>query len=182
MASAFERCGAEWIDADQMVHEVLRRPSVLRSIRRRFGNEVFTPEGMLDRGGLAARTFARASDLRALERLIHPAVEGMIRKRLSAVRRRRRAPIVVLDVPLLVESGWHRSCDVLIFVRTPAAIRDRRIRATRGWPPGERLRRESRQVSVKAKESMADFIIDNGADARATTCQVRRLVRALLSP
>lgn len=182
MASALSTCGAEWIDADRMAHEVLRRPAVLKSIRLRFGNKVFAPGGGIDREGLGARTFARPGELRALERLIHPAVGRMIRKRLSEARRKRRAPIVVLDVPLLVESGWHRSCDRLLFVRTPAPIRDRRVRKNRGWPPGERLRREKRQVSVKAKESMADFIIDNGADARATTRQVRRLVRTLLSP
>lgn len=71
---------------------------------------------------------------------------------------------------------------MLVFVRAPDAVRDRRVRESREWPRRERIRRERRQFPLKAKESMADFIIDNGADARATSRQVRRLVRTLLSP
>ena len=95
VARQLGQCGAAVIDADRLGHEVLRLPEIEAAARQRWGDEIFSTDGQIDRRRLAARVFAATpegrEDLRYLESLTHPRIREFLdqRRRWSARRRRR---------------------------------------------------------------------------------------------
>jgi len=171
----FRDLGAEHADADRLAHEAMEDPRVSRLVGRALGMEVRSPDGRVDREALAARVFGK-DDREALERLtaiLHPVVRRGLRGAVAGARGR-RAPAVVLDVPLLFEGGVDGMCDATVFVDAPRAVRLRRARK-RGWSAAELQRREARQGPARERRARADFRVPNGGSRAAT----RRRVRAI---
>jgi dephospho-CoA kinase len=155
------------VAADEIAHQVLDSPTVLGRVRARFGPAAFGPDGKVDRSFLAARVFdpVQGAGVRAeLESWTHPLVRDRIWSLANAARAA-HVPRVVLDVPLLLENdaqhGLARLCDVLVFVETDAAERDRRAQRERGWKSGEVARREAQQLPLTHKKERAHHVIVN---------------------
>jgi dephospho-CoA kinase len=167
--------GAAAVDADLLAHEAMDAPGTARRVERLLGTGVLRTDGSVDRGAVAARVFGErgAPALRRLEGLLHPLVRLRMRE-LVAAARRRRAPAVVLEVPLLFEAGLDRSCDLSVFVDAPRTVRLRRARA-RGWTGRDLRAREARQLPAAARRRRADEVVDNGGGRSATWRQVRAL-------
>jgi dephospho-CoA kinase len=169
------RLGAEVADADRLAREALLRPAAARAVARAFGRGVLGRGGRVDRAAVAALVF-RGTDrrpLRRLERILHPLVRRSLRAAVAGARRR-RAPAVALDVPLLFESGLDRACDATLFVAAPAAVRAARARR-RGWSAADLRARDARQGPAAERRRRADFTVDNGGGRAATWRQVRAL-------
>jgi dephospho-CoA kinase len=115
--------------------------------------------------------------LRALEAIVHPLVETEIRQRLAKADDERRS--VLLDVPLLLERGWDRDCDVVVHVEVPAEVRDERARS-RGWEPGERARREASQTPVAEKRRRAHHVVENDGDLARTRASVLAVLQSVV--
>lgn len=168
------------ISADALAHEVLQYEDVKGAVRARWGEGVFGTGGEVDRAALAKIVFAPPPDgpreLKYLEQLIHPEVGRLTRERLEAVARDSTAPAVVLDVPLLVESGWNRLCDRIVYVDAPGEQRLTRAVA-RGWNEEDFLRREAAQESLEAKRKRADVVIDNSGSPEQAQAQVEQYWR-----
>lgn len=160
----------ELVDADALAHEVLATPEGAAFCRERFGArrpDVIGPDGSPDRTVLAELCFDPedgAGALADLEGWIHPRVRERIRASLAAARAR-GLPLLVLDVPLLLENnaqhGLADACDLIVFVDVDEAAREARVRATRGWAPGELARREAAQLPLAEKRRRADRILSN---------------------
>lgn len=172
-----EEAGGIVLDADRLARNVLDDPHALERVREAIGADVFAPDGTLDRAALARRVFGDPKAKSALEAIVHPPVLAQIR---SEIRRaaERRVPLVVVDAPLLHESGLDRICDAVLFVDTPVGRREEWARA-RGWSAGERERREKNQKSVEVKKRLADYIIDNSGSVESLRAQVRDILRDL---
>ena len=84
-----------------------------------------------------------------------------------------------LDAPLLLEAGWDRLCDTLVFVDAPRGLRLARARK-RGWSEADFARREAAQQSLEAKRGRADLVVDNSGPLDATRAQVERLWHSLI--
>jgi dephospho-CoA kinase len=174
VARQLEQLGAVVIDADRLGHEVLRMPRVETAARLRWGDEIFSTEGKIDRRRLAARVFAPTTEgqeeLRYLERLTHPLIREILALRVDQLLRQGDVPAVVIDAPLLVEAGWNEFCDRILFVEAPRAVRLARA-AGRGWSEQEFADREARQHSCEVKRPLADVVIDNGGSDESTRVQ-----------
>lgn len=110
-AKYLESLGAARFDADEVSHDVTAPGGVaLPAIREQFGDEVFHPDGTLDRAALAAIVFGSTPHRRALEGIIHPLVQRTLLERMDAAAAA-GAKIVILDVPLLFECGMDALCD-----------------------------------------------------------------------
>jgi len=149
--------GARVIDADRIAHEVLDEPAVADRIAAEFGGGVVDAAGRVLRPALAERVFgptpAHATALESLESLVHPRVRRRIEETIAGIREDasreaagrapgRSGPVVVLDVPLLVQAGWLDLCDRVIVVGCDEAVRQERL-AGRGWSQPERESRDA---------------------------------------
>jgi len=154
--------GAALLDADKVAHTCLDEPEVQQALRDTFGHHVIGPDGKIDRPSLAKIAFATEDGAKALNAIVHPAVLERMEAGIAA-HHGAGIRVVILDGALLIEAGWGDRCDLRLFVDAPEAVREQRAQE-RGWEPGERAKRESRQVSVEAKRAAADAIIRNGFD------------------
>lgn len=140
VAARLAEHGAHVIDADRLAHGVLEIATVRTEIIHRFGDDILDAEGRVHRPSLAARVFGPTAEhtaaLDALEEIVHPVVRSRIEAEID--RRQRDAGdqaenlVIILDVPLLVQSGWAERCDRIIEVRCDDDVRKNRLQA-RGW-------------------------------------------------
>jgi len=167
--------GAEVISADRIVHRFLEDPGVRRQIARVLRCRL-PADGSRLRAYLAERIFSSEEDRRAVEAVLHPLVDDVLRKRLAGTKAR----VVVLDVPLLLEAGMDQYCDLLIFVDAPEQVRRERVAAARSWPHEQFDARQKAQLSVEEKKQHCDVVIDNSRTLEETREQVERLWRKLM--
>ncbi len=173
VARLFQEEGARVLDADQAAREVLERPEVARKVEELLGPGLLDPEGKIDRKVLADKVFRSEEARRTLESLVHPQVLAWLEGRLAELRR--EPGIVILDVPLLLETGLDRECDHLVFLEVPEEERERRT-LQRGWEPGERKRREKTQLPLETKRGRADYILLNSGTLEETRRQILDLL------
>jgi dephospho-CoA kinase len=151
VAARLAERGAELVDADRIAHDVLETEQVRHAIAERFGDAVIDDLGRVRRRRLAEQVFGpddiHAAALADLEAIVHPEVRRRIEARLAGIaadettttadgRASQPCPqpgrVVVLDVPLLVQSGWAARCDRGVEVICDEAVRQQRLTA-RGW-------------------------------------------------
>lgn len=151
--------GAVVVDADAIVREVqaLGTP-VLAAMVERFGPEILQADGTLDRQAVADRVFADADELAALNAIVHPAVGAEIARRLEVEAIEDH--VVILDVPLLVESGRSDLAGLLV-VDVDPEIAVERLVTHRSFTAEDARARMARQVSRQDRLAKADFVVDN---------------------
>lgn len=184
VAGQLAALGARVVSADALAHEVLEYDEVKQMARERWGDVVIGPGGRVDRAAVARIVFAptaeAARERKVLESWTHPEVGRLIRERVEALVHDPSVAAVVLDVPLMLESGWNRFCDRMLFVDAPREARLARAVA-RGWSEEDFDRREAAQPPLAEKRAAADFVIDNSTTPQATAAQVERFWRTLAS-
>ena len=152
------------IEADSLARETLELPQLVPLLVEAFGTEVLDGDGRVRRQVIAKRVFADPALRETLEGWIHPRVRARIMGALVEAQAAGAEPIV-LDVPLLLENdgehGLASRCRYLVFVDTPAALRQERATRQRGWPDDEVSRREATQIPLSHKRERADFVIAN---------------------
>jgi dephospho-CoA kinase len=183
VAEHLKRKGAAVVSADQWAHEVLKFDDVKKAVRQRWGDAVFSPDGQVDRAALARIVFSAAPDgpqeLKHLEQLTHPQIGPLVRQQIAELVEQGTAAAIVLDVPLMFESGWNRICDKIVFVDAPRPLRLARAMA-RGWTQEDFARREAAQESLETKQKLADVVIDNSGSPESTTAQIEHFWHSLV--
>ncbi len=164
VARLFRRLGAEVVNADRLAHEVFRKENRLYPGIRSLFPEL---KGRLSREALARIVFQSPVRRRALESLVHPYVFDRIREE----TRRRRARVVVVEAPLLFESGFDQACDGTILVQASPQETLRRLRG-KGFREAEVRARWRAQWPVKKKIRRSDYLIDNSDGRQKTQRQV----------
>jgi dephospho-CoA kinase len=158
------------VDADAIAHEALRLFARDGRLAEAVGAE-FVKDGAPDVEALGARAFTEPALLRKLERLIHPHCHSAIREAIRDHREGSGAPLLVLDVALLIEVGLDRQCDALWYVEVPDDLRTERA-GHRGLSLEQLQRREAFQSPKERKRARADLVIRNDVDPDALDRQI----------
>jgi dephospho-CoA kinase len=154
--------GAVLIDADAIVREVQAPGSpVLARMAEAFGDDVLTPDGALDRARVAAIVFSDPDRLAVLNGIVHPAVVDEMTRRREALND--SDATVVLEIPLLVESGYENLGGIVV-VDVDPDVATQRLVAHRGFSEADARARISRQASRDDRLARADFVIENQGD------------------
>lgn len=136
------------------------------AVRARYP-DLAKPDGGIDRHGLGQRVFGDGTALAWLEAVIHPRVRQR-QQRFLAIHRRLGQPVVVLDIPLLFETGAERRCDSVIVVDCPAFLQRRRVLARPGMTEARFQAVLARQMSAAAKRRRADYVVPTGLGKAVT--------------
>lgn len=173
VAKMFKQLGAVVLDADVIAHQLMEPKRLAwRDIVKTFGDDVLNEDQTINRTWLAERVFRDEDKRQALERIIHPRVLRHIKRTLSRLR---GARAVVLDIPLLVETGSERFVDVLVVVTASPQVQQERLKKKFGWSEEDIHARIAAQWDVSAKVALADFVVDNSDGVDATRTQVKRI-------
>lgn len=164
--------GAEVVDADVIARQVVEPgAAAYGGVVDRFGERILLPDGTVDRPALAAIVFKDQGALADLNALTWPAVGAAIEGRLEALQE--RDVVVILDIPLLVESG-RREMAGLIVVDVPVEVAVSRLVEQRGMDEGDVRRRIANQAPREERLARADFVIDNSGDRAHLEHEVER--------
>ena len=164
--------GASLVDADAIVRD-LQTPGtpVFTAMVERWGDRILDDDGGLDRQAVADIVFADADELAALNGIVHPAVGDEMSRRREALAD--TDATVILDIPLLVESG-HQGLAGVIVVDVDPEVAVTRLVAGRGFTPDDARSRIARQASREERLGRADLVVDNGGSLEDLTREVDR--------
>ena len=174
-AAFFAAEGVPVHDADAAVHRLYEGEAVA-PIEAAFSGT--TANGKVDRAKLAARVLGDEAARKRLEAIVHPLVRASEMKFLAAARAR-RAPVVVLDIPLLYETGGEKRVDAVVVVSAPPEVQRARVLARPGMTPERFEQLLAAQVPDAEKRRRADFVVDTGQGFDAARAQVRDILASL---
>jgi len=177
VASLFAARGAKVISGDQLGHEALAQPDIQKKVIERWGPQLLDEKGEVDRRRLGAIVFADPRERAALEVLVFPWIERRFREEIARAESDPDIALVVLDAAIMLEAGWNRVCDRLVYVDAPREVRLRRLAEQRGWSAEEVAARENVQMPLAEKRQRADFVIDSSGPPEQVAAQVDRLQR-----
>lgn len=174
-AAMFAAEGVPVHDADATVHALYSGPEAAL-IEAAFPGVVV--DGVVDRARLSAAVLGKPEALKRLEAMVHPLVRREEKRFLDASRSRRE-PLVLLDIPLLFETGREGAVDVVVVVTADAAIQRERVLARRDMTEEKFAAILARQTPDAEKRRRADFVIDTGRGMDHARAEVRRIVAEL---
>ena len=179
-AASFRRLGVPVFDADRAVHDLLGpKGAAVAPIEALFPGAV--ADGAVERARLGAKVFAEPAALKRLEAVLHPLV-GRARRRFLRRATAKRARLVVLDIPLLFETGGEGQCDHTAVVSAPAFVQRARALARAGMTGAKLAGILRRQMPDRDKRRRADFVIPTGLGHRFSLNAIRRIATMLASP
>jgi dephospho-CoA kinase len=174
-ARLFVERGFRHIDADAVIRErVLPSDGVSAAIRARFGGQVFTPAGQVDRPSLAAIVFADDAQRQWLEELTHPRFFEIAR----AILREEPGANFIIEVPLLFEKELDNWFDFTVCVGCDEGAQLDRLEQ-RGVDRAQAGQRISKQLPLARKIELSDFVLWNDGSAGFLKAQVDRIVDSL---
>lgn len=173
----FARMGAYVIDADKVCHSLMA-PSkkAYRIIVGHFGYAILKKDRRIDRKKLSKIVFEKKSEQNLLNNIVHP---GAIKEIEKLIRAKKKTKAVIIDAPLLIESGFYKKVDKIIVVKNDIRKQIDRIAHGKDMERQEALKRIRMQASLKKKAALADFIIDNSGSRRKTLSQVKKIWKQL---
>ncbi len=174
-ARFFAEEGVPVHDSDAVVH-ALYEGAAVAAIEQAFPGS--TSAGKVDRMKLAARVLDDAKALARLEAIVHPLV-GKARDEFLAEQAAQGAAIVVLDVPLLFETGLQHCCDAVVVVSTSAELQRRRVFERPGMTEEKFAAILAKQTPDAEKRRRADFIVDSSHGFEHARAQVRDILRSV---
>ncbi|MGE3808175.1 MAG: dephospho-CoA kinase [Gemmataceae bacterium] len=180
VAGAFARRGGRILSGDQYGHEALRQPVIKENVVARWGKDLLDEQGEVIRRKLGKIVFGKEEERKALEELVFPFIEKRIVEEIEAARRDDSVKVIVLDAAIMLETGWNKVCDWIVYVHGPRRERLKRLAEQRGWTAEEVEARESAQLPLTQKILQSDYVIDNSDTPEETARQVDDLLAELL--
>ena len=178
-AAAFRRAHIPVFDADAEVHRMQARGGrAIRAIGAAFPGTV--RDGEVDRAALRRAVLGQPEALAKLEGILHPMVREQ-EQAFVARARRRGARAVVLDIPLLLETGGDRRVDRIVVVSAPRDVQMHRIRARRRMSNADIEAVIARQMPDAEKRRRADVVIPTGLSRHASLKALHRLITEVLT-
>jgi dephospho-CoA kinase len=180
VAEAFADRGAALLSADQLAREVVMPGrAVLPQLVERFGKDILSGDGKLDRERLAQIIFVDEQARADLNRITHPAIGRLAVERLHLLAAS-GAPLVVYEAPLLFEAGAEDRVDRVLVVSIEPEVQLQRLMQRDGLSEDVARQRVATQMSQEEKLALADYRIDNSAGPEKTLQQVDMLWRQLV--
>ncbi|MFH1994648.1 MAG: dephospho-CoA kinase [Nitrospinota bacterium] len=180
VSGIFKELGAYIIDAD-IISRNLVEPGqpAYREIIDFFGSDILNNDKSINREKLGSLVFADHSLKKKLEEIVHPRVIEEQRKLIRQISLGDSTAIIIIDAPLLIESGFHQEVEILIVVTASDKTVVERLFRRNGLSEEEARLRISSQMPIEEKEEMADYIIDNNGELEKTRRRVVEIMETL---
>lgn len=165
--------GAKMVDADVIAREVVLPGSpVLDQVAVRFGQAVIQEDGSLNRKKLGEIIFEDAVAKKDLESLLHPPIRRLMWERMHVLDEADPSGLVVVDIPLLYESGLETKFEEIMVVYVPRVIQLKRLMERDGLGREQAERRLEAQWPIDRKKALAHILIDNSGTLEQTEAQI----------
>lgn len=175
VAAEFAKLGFKLIDADKIAHDFLLTSDIKDEIVTTFGKTILGSDGQIEHCKLADIVFRDGGKLSRLNEILHGPVIGCVEQLIEEYNADFEVKGIVLDMPLLLEIGWAKRCERLIFVDCNRQLRVERAKKS-GFIDENQLKiRENFQISLDNKVKISENTIDNNSDFSALVEQVNNI-------
>ncbi len=180
VAALFQRAGAMVVDADALARRVVSPGwPAWQSIKATFGHQVIQPDGTLDRPLLGKIVFNDEKLRRELEEIVHPRVRDEMDREVARIVAASPQALVILDIPLLFESGWTEGLSEIIVVYLPLAVQIQRLMQRDRLDSQAARARIQAQMPIEEKRRLGTMVIDNSGDLSHTETQAMKIFEEL---
>ena len=180
VAKMFVELGGVLIDADKLAREEVKPDKqAWFEIVAHFGKGILLKNGEIDRKALGEIVFGSDAEREKLNAIVHPRVLDEELKAIEEIKGRELDAILILSVPLLIESGHYKLCDKIVVVIVDKDTQIKRLMERDGFSREESVRRISAQMPLSEKVTYADFVIDNSGSGQETELQVKEVFKKL---
>lgn len=165
------------LDADEYARKVVEPGTPgLTDIVNTFGKQVLQSDGSLNRKLLGQIIFNDMTARQKLNDITHPRIQQMMTDELQKLAKD-KTPLVILDIPLLLENHNIAGADAIMVVTVPESIQLNRLMQRNNLTKEEAQRRIDAQMPLSEKEKLADFIVDNSGTIANTLTQVDKVIQ-----
>lgn len=179
VAAYLKEFGAEIIDADTIAREIIEPgDAAYNDIVRTFDEKVVKKDGRIDRAALGEIVFSDRALLKKLNDIMLPRIIEEEKRRIEALQKENREAIIVINAPLLIESGHYREMDRVIVVDIDEELQIERA-GQKGYTREAARARMKSQITRDKRLRSADFIIDNSGNRQTTKDRTRKVFTEL---
>ncbi len=179
-AKFLQELGAHLIDADAVCRTLLepKKPAWTEAVDL-FGQQAIKVDGTLDREKIAEIIFSDPDKKKALENILHPRVFAEERRIFQNIRECEKDALVIVNAPLLIESGNYKKMDKVVVISCDEEVQVRRVIAKGVFTAEDARKRIKSQMGLKEKLRFADYILENNTTVEAFKIRVANLYRDL---
>lgn len=175
VSSFFRQKGAAVLDADRIARELSEPGGKLHAeYVHHFGAEVLQSDGTLNRRRIGQIVFSDPQQKQWLDAVSHPAIWAELLRKLEQ-KRNEKQRLILLDIPLLFESGWDKMADKTCLVYVDESVQLQRLMKRDGYTRREAQDRIAAQMPLEEKKKRADYLIDNNGSLMDTVQQAEEL-------
>lgn len=177
----FKNSGAYTIDADKLVHQILKKPSTIKKLAAIIGKGILIERAaktFINKKRMADIIFNDVQKRKSVEKLIHPEVMKAAKDFKTKILAKKSDAIIVFEVPLLLEAGYEKIFDKIIVVYCSKEIAVNRV-LRHGLSRKQALQRMRAQFPISRKKAAADFLINNNLSISNTKSQVKEIFKKI---
>ena len=183
VCAILENAGAVIIDADRIARKLVKKNlPAYRQIVDTFGKSILLPGGEINRTALGDLIFNDPRKKQLLNKIVHPQVGKETDRQLKRIEKNNPHALVILDIPLLLESGLHKNLSEVIVVYTPEHIQINRLMQRDHISQENALARIHSQMPIEEKKKLATIVIDNSGMLEDTRKQTLEIFQRLKEP
>ncbi len=179
VAAALEKAGCRIIDADRIAHDAVMQPECIIRLKAEYGADIMKADGSLNRRLLAQRAFSTPEKSARLNEITHPIIMDEILDRIAR-EQQSDAKAIVLDAPLLFESGADHYCTATISVTAPIELRLSRVMNRDSITLELAKARIGAQHDDVYYDSRADYVFDGAAAAEGIPEKAQKILERIL--
>ena len=177
----FKNSGAYTIDADKLVHQILKKPLTIKKLAAVIGKGILIERAsktFVNKKRMADIIFNNPQKRRAVEKIIHPEVIKTAEDIKTKILAKKSDAIIVFEVPLLLEAGYEKIFYKIIVVYCSKEIAVNRV-LRHGLSRKQALQRMRAQFPISRKKAAADFLINNNLSISNTKSQVKEIFKKI---
>ena len=176
-----EERSVKTLDADLVVHDLFAaKTTVTEALEARFGPDIVTPNGSIDRKTLGTMVFKDEKARKDLEAIVHPAVSEAIDAFLKKAKKKGES-LAVVDAALMYETGSYKRYDLVVVTYCPSNLQKERLMQRDHLSSEEADKRIAAQLPIEEKKQRADYVIDTSTTMTETLYRTEELLEALLA-
>ncbi len=180
VSTYLSKCGLPVVDADKIARKLAEKGGAIwKAYAERYGSKAINADGTLDRKKLGEKIFSSPKELEWVNSTTHPMIRAACFEEIADIEKN-GSNIVILDIPLLFETGWQKYVDESWLVSIPKEIQLHRIIQRDGLSIQEAEKRIAAQMTLEEKSRLADKIIDNSDSLEALYSLVDSLLNEVV--
>lgn len=167
------------IDSDKIAHNIMNvgKPA-WKKVKETFGTDYLNSDQSVNRKKLGKLVFNNEAELKKLNEITHPLIYQEIQEKIKT-EKDKNVPLVIVDAPILFETGGQNYCDKTVVITLPPKIQLERLMARNNLSKEDALSRINAQMPLEQKEKLATYVVDNAGTIEELDSKLEQVLKKI---